>query len=65
MSPFFIIERYMACIWLVNQNDDCYHKGREGGGQRVMIEITISENDDNDGWPLNITQFSLSRHVVF
>ncbi len=26
--------------------------GREGGGQRVMIEIIISENADNDGWPL-------------
>ncbi len=26
--------------------------GREGGGQRVMIEIIISENDDNDGRPL-------------
>ena len=24
--------------------------GREGGGQRVMIEIIISENADNDGW---------------
>ena len=31
------------------KNDDFYHKGREGGGQRVMIEIIISENDDNDG----------------
>ncbi len=28
------------------------HKGREGGGQNVMIEIIISENDDNDGLPL-------------
>ncbi len=27
--------------------------GREGGGERVMIEIIISENDDNDGRPLN------------
>ena len=35
-----------------DKNDDYYHKGREGGGQRVMIEIIISENDDNDGWPL-------------
>ncbi len=26
---------------------------REGGGQRVMIEIIISENDDNDGRPLS------------
>ncbi len=31
------------------KNDDFYHKGREGGVQRVMIEIIISENDDNDG----------------
>ena len=35
-----------------SKNDDYYHKGREGGGQRAMIEIIISENDDNDGWPL-------------
>ena len=33
-----------------DKNDDYYHKGREGGGQRVMIEIIISEND-NDGRP--------------
>ncbi len=29
---------------------DSYHKGREGGGQRVMIEIIISENA---GWHLS------------
>ena len=34
------------------KNYDYYHKGREGGGQRFMIEIIISENDDNDGRPL-------------
>ncbi len=34
------------------KNDDYYHKGREGGGQGVMIEIIISENDDNDERPL-------------
>ncbi len=33
-----------------NKNDDYYHKGKEGGGQRVTIEIIIRENDDNDGW---------------
>ncbi len=27
-----------------------------GGGQKVMIEIIISENDDNDGRPLNNKQ---------
>ena len=37
-----------------NKNYDNYHKGREGGGQRVMIEIIISENDDNDGRPLTL-----------
>ena len=42
---------YMICR---DKNDDYYHKGREGGGQRVMIEIIISENDDNDGWPLRV-----------
>ena len=24
-----------------DKNDDYYHKGREGGGQKVMIEIII------------------------
>ena len=41
------------------KNDDYYQKGREGGGQKVMIEIIISENDDNDGRPLKIqSQFT-------
>ncbi len=35
------------------KNDDYYRKGRGGGGQRVMIEIIISVNDENDGRPLN------------
>ena len=35
-----------------NKNDDNCHKGREGRDQRVMIEIIICENDDNDGRPL-------------
>ncbi len=34
------------------KNDYCYRKGREGGGQRVMIEIIISVNNENDGRPL-------------
>ncbi len=34
-----------------SSSDDYYCKGREGGGQRVMIEIIISKNDDNDGRP--------------
>ena len=41
-----------CCMTCRYKNDDYYHKGREGGGQRVMIEIIISENDDNDGRPL-------------
>ncbi len=40
------------CMICRDKNDDYYHKGREGGGQRVMIEVIISENDDNDGRPL-------------
>ena len=44
-------------IWR-NKNDDFYHEGREGGGQRVMTEIIISENDDNDGRPLSLPQVS-------
>ncbi len=35
------------------KKDYYYHKGREGRGQRVMIEIIISENDDNDGRPIS------------
>ncbi len=38
----------------LGKNDYYYHKGREGGGQRVMIGIIISENDDNDGRPLTL-----------
>ncbi len=41
-----------CCMICRDKNYDYYHKGREGGGQRVMIEIIISENDDNDGRPL-------------
>ncbi len=48
-----------------DKNDDYYHKGREGGGQRVMIEIIISENDDNDGRPLRLDQKKmLYRHIA-
>ncbi len=42
-----------------DKNDDYYYKGREGGGQRVIIEIIISENDDNDGRPLTRIKFSI------
>ena len=35
------------------KNDDNYHKGRQGEGQRVIIEIIISEND-NDGRPFSL-----------
>ncbi len=45
---------FTCCMICPDKNDDCYHKGREGGGQRVMIEIIISENDDNDGRPLSL-----------
>ncbi len=31
------------------KKDYCYRQGRGGGGQRVMIEIIISVNDENDG----------------
>ena len=49
-----------------DENDDSYHKGREGGGQRVMIEIIISENDDNDGQPLTgFTLHHLKRTVSY
>ena len=43
-----------------DKNDDYYHKRREGGGHRVMIEI--SENDDNDGRPLTaLWQYTLKK----
>ena len=47
---------YMICH---NINDDYYHKGREGGGQRVMVKIIISENYDNDGWPLGVSPVAI------
>ena len=37
-----------CCMICPDKNDDNYHKGREGVGQKV-IEIIIRENDDNDG----------------
>ena len=46
------------------KNDDSYHKGREGGGQRFMIEIIISENDDNDERPLRLSAFSLGNQYL-
>ena len=38
---------YKSIFYCHGKNDDYYRKGREGG-QRFMIEIIISENDDND-----------------
>ncbi len=43
---------YMFIFHCCEENADYYHKRREGEGQRVMVEIIISENDDNDGRPL-------------
>ncbi len=43
------IKIYTIVSGTVRKNDDCYRKGRGGGGQRVMIEIIISVNDENDG----------------
>ena len=39
-----------------SKNYDFYHKGRGGSGHRIMVEILISENDDNDGRPLTLSQ---------
>ncbi len=50
-----------SCMICHNTNDDSYHMGREGGGQRVMIEIIISENDDNDGKKKN---FKKNKHPL-
>ncbi len=46
-----------------DKNYDYYHKGREGGGQRAVIEISISKNDDNDGRPL--TWYPVSVHFIY
>ncbi len=45
------------------KNDDCYRKGRGGGGQKVMIEIIISVNDENDGLPLRVGKY-LSQMLI-
>ena len=34
-----------------HNNDDYYQKGRQEWGQRFMIEIVKSENEDDDGGP--------------
>ncbi len=52
------IKSMYSCFGTAGKNDDYYRKGREGGGQRVMIEIIISENDDNDGRPLSNSRLS-------
>ncbi len=41
----------------------CYYKRREAGGHRVMIEIIISENDDNDERPSEKTVPFLPTHI--
>ncbi len=45
------------------KNDDCYRKGREGGGQRVMIEIIRSVNDEDNGRPLKLTKKKKSSNT--
>ncbi len=49
----------VLCARCINLTMSCavfqhlyYHKRGEGGGQKVMIGIIISENVDNYGWPL-------------
>ncbi len=44
-------------IIVPSKNDDNYDKNREGGGQKIMIEITRSENDDNDRRPIYYVYF--------
>ncbi len=43
------------CMIRHTKNDDYYYKackGSQGGDRKFVIEIIISENDDNEGWPL-------------
>ncbi len=57
--PEIIFARTAIIYNCRSKNDDYYHKGREGRGQRVMIEIIISENYD-DGRPLRMEVPGLS-----
>ena len=49
------IKIYTVVSGSAGKNDDYYRKGRGVGGQRVMTEIIISVNYDNDGRSLNRT----------
>ena len=46
------IKMYTIVSGTIGKNENCYGKGT-GRGQKVMIEIIISVNDQNDGRPLN------------
>ncbi len=46
-------------VTITTKNDDNCRKGREGGGQRVMIEIVISENPPPLGCALALAKGNL------
>ncbi len=48
-----------------DKNDDCYHKGREGGGRRVMIvvEITLFYKNKASKVKMMITMESPLPHI--
>ena len=52
---FVAIKMMISIIWV----------GREGEGQRVMIEIIISENDDNDGHCHKIKRIKMHLNCVW
>ncbi len=54
-----LVSKYTPLVLVLSQKNYYYGKGRDGGGQKVMIEIIVSENDENDVPPLRTVQFSI------
>ena len=54
----------MNCFAMVANQHFYYRKGREGGGQQVMIGIIIEENVYNYGRPLSMEKSILGPYCV-
>ncbi len=53
MIDMFHSKAYLYILYdCLDKNDVNSHKGREGRFKRIIMEIIISENYDNDGQPL-------------
>ena len=60
VSKILSILKVKPSVIVAPKNDDSCHKGREGGGQNVMIEIIISVND---GQPLIVILLTVPKKI--